>query len=342
MHRCILIWVVLLVITPAGIFPQEQLRVMFYNVENLFDTKDDSLKNDNEFLPDGFMRWTPWKYWEKLRDITRVITAVGGMQSPALVGLCEVENDSVIFDLTHRSPLRMQEYAYLVSDSPDERGIDVALLYQRHQFKLLEHREYEVTFDKQDLRRTRNILHAVGNLVNGDTLDLFVCHFPSRSEGQRETEPQRVAAAVLLREKADSLLLLREDAHILIMGDFNDHPDNKSLSFTLQAKAMEIQTDKSDLYNLFYNRMKEDDFGSYKYQGRWEVLDQFIVSGNMLMQSNRTAIVDRKAHVFKAKFLLEEDNRYYGKKPFRTNLGPRYLGGFSDHLPIYMDLIVEL
>ncbi|MDD2938629.1 MAG: endonuclease, partial [Proteiniphilum sp.] len=248
MHR-ILILVALLTMIPAVIVPQEQFRVMFYNVENLFDTRDDSLKNDNEFLPDGFMRWTPWKYWEKLRNITRVITAVGGMQSPALVGLCEVENDSVIFDLTHRSPLRTQEYAYLVSDSPDERGIDVALLYQRHQFRLLEHREYEVTFDKQGLRPTRNILHVVGNLVNGDTLDLFVCHFPSRSEGQRETEPQRVAAAQLLREKADSLLLLREDAHILIMGDFNDHPDNKSLSLTLQAKAMGIQTDKGDLYN---------------------------------------------------------------------------------------------
>lgn len=337
-----LILAALLAISPAVIFPQEQFRVMFYNVENLFDTRDDSLKNDNEFLPDGFMHWSPWKYWEKLRDITRVITAVGGMQSPALVGLCEVENDSVIFDLTRRSPLRVQEYAYLVSDSPDERGIDVALLYQRHQFRLLEHREYEVTFDKQGLRPTRNILHAVGNLVNGDTLDLFVCHFPSRSEGQRETEPQRVAAAALLREKADSLLLWRKDAHILIMGDFNDHPDNKSLSLTLQAKAMEIQTNKGDLYNLFYHRMKEDDFGSYKYQGRWEVLDQFIVSGNMLMPSNRTSIVDRRANIFKAKFLLEEDSRYYGKKPFRTNLGPRYLGGFSDHLPIYMDLIVGI
>ena len=129
MHR-ILILVALLTMIPAVIVPQEQFRVMFYNVENLFDTKDDSLKNDNEFLPDGFMRWTPWKYWEKLRNITRVITAVGGMQSPALVGLCEVENDSVIFDLTHRSPLRMQEYAYLVSDSPDERGVDRAAQHQ--------------------------------------------------------------------------------------------------------------------------------------------------------------------------------------------------------------------
>src|SRR5690606_20940822 len=171
MHCRMLILVAMLVIAPAGIFSQEYFRVMFYNVENLFDTKDDSLKSDNDFLPDGNMRWTPWKYWEKLRNITRVITAVGEMQSPALVGMCEVENDSVLFDLTQRSPLRMQDYSYIVSNSPDERGIDVALLYQRHQFRLLDYKEYTLTLNKQFPRPTRNILHAVGNLINGDTLD---------------------------------------------------------------------------------------------------------------------------------------------------------------------------
>ncbi len=248
MHRFIIVSLLWALSVP-GIVSQNLFRVMFYNVENLFDTKDDSLKNDNDFLPDGFMHWTPWKYWEKLRNITRVITAVGGMQSPALIGLCEVENDSVIFDLTRRSPLRAQEYAYLISDSPDDRGIDVALLYQRHQFRLLESREYEIRFSERNQRPTRNILHAVGNLINGDTLDVFVCHFPSRSDGQRETEPLRVTAAALLREKTDSLFRTREDAHILIMGDFNDHPDNKSLLQTLQAKRVTAKTDKKGLYN---------------------------------------------------------------------------------------------
>ncbi|HBG56761.1 MAG TPA: hypothetical protein DDZ57_07540 [Porphyromonadaceae bacterium] len=342
MMRRVVVLVFLLMACNPGIFSQEYFRVMFYNVENLFDTKDDSLKNDNDFLPEGFMRWSSWKYWEKLRNITRVITAVGGMQSPALVGLCEVENDSVIFDLTMRSPLRAQEYAYLVSDSPDERGIDVALLYQRHQFKLLESREYEIRFGKQLQRPTRNILHAVGQLINGDTLDVFVCHFPSRSDGQRKTEPLRIAAAELLREKTDSLFLTREETHILIMGDFNDHPDNKSLSHTLQAKPIPVLPEKKELYNMFYHRMKERDFGSYKFQGRWEVLDQFIVSGNLLMRSNTLHLNENNALIFKEEFLLEEDTRYYGKKPYRTNTGPRFLGGFSDHLPIYMDLIVRL
>ncbi len=340
MHRFVilsLLWAA----SVTGIVSQNSFRVMFYNVENLFDTKDDSLKDDNDFLPEGFMHWTPWKYWEKLRNITRVITAVGGMQSPALVGLCEVENDSVIFDLTKRSPLRAQEYAYIVSDSPDERGIDVALLYQRHQFKLLESREYEIRFGRRNNRPTRNILHAVGNLINGDTLDVFVCHFPSRSDGERETEPLRIAAAALLREKTDSLFLTRKSAHILIMGDFNDHPDNKSLSRTLRAQRVSALPNEKGLYNLFCHRMKERDFGSYKYQGRWEVLDQFIVSGKLLMESNSLCIKESEAHLFKAPFLLEEDVRYFGKRPFRTHLGPRYLGGFSDHLPVYTDLIVR-
>ena len=132
---------------------QQNFRVMFYNVENLFDTKHDSLKNDHDFLPGGFMNWNNWKYWEKQRNIGRVITAVGEMQSPALVGLCEIENDSVIYDLTKRSPIHSQQYDYLVTNSPDLRGIDVALLYQRHQFKLLEKNEYEVQFRKKDARQ---------------------------------------------------------------------------------------------------------------------------------------------------------------------------------------------
>ena len=325
----------------TGINAQNDYRVMFYNVENLFDTKDDSLKNDEDFLPDGFTRWTPWKYWEKLRDITRVITAVGGMQSPALVGLCEVENDSVLFDLTRRSPLRAQEYEYIVTRSPDERGIDVALLYQRHQFKLLEHDEYEIRFDRPASRPTRNILHAVGELINSDTIDVFVCHFPSRSNGQKETEPARVAAATLLREKTDSILALRMRPHCIIMGDFNDQPDNKSLLHTLKAGRVRPPFHADKLYNLFFDHLKARDRGTYKYQGKWNVLDQFMVNGSMLMEENGMYIKDFEAHIFDGEFLLENDDKYYGKKPYRTNLGPRYHGGFSDHLPIYVDLMIR-
>lgn len=311
---------------------------MFYNVENLFDTKDDPQKNDNDFLPDGSLRWTNKRYWDKQRNIARVITAVGGMQSPALVGLCEIENDSVIFDLTRRSPLRAQGYEYIVSDSPDARGIDVALLYQRHQFKLLEHNEYDVRKNRRKERATRNILHAVGRIANGDTIDVFVCHFPSRGGGQRETEPARVNAAQALRDKVDSLYAVRKKANIIIMGDFNDYPNNKSLFETLKARSLNYHRSNGELYNLFLHRMRETGFGSYVFQGRWNVLDQFIVSGNLLSRNNSVRVKNEEAHVFKADFLLEEDRVHGLKRPWRTYRGLKYIGGFSDHLPIYMDL----
>lgn len=329
-----------LIIHSVEIVSQNDFRIMFYNVENLFDTHDNPLKEDDDFLADGFMRWTPWKYWEKLRNITRVITAVGGMRSPALIGLCEIENDSVLFDLTKRSPLRAQEYEYIITDSPDDRGIDVALLYQRHQFKPLQTREYEIRFSRRNIRPTRNILHVTGEVFNSDTIDLFVCHFPSRSGGQRETEPARIEAAALLKKKVDSLFTLRKNAHIIIMGDFNDHPGNKSLSLILEAGSIQSTIQKDKLYNLFHHRTKDPEFGSYKYQGKWELLDQFIVSGNILMKENSLHVRNNEVHIFRADFLLEDDEKYYGKKPYRTNVGPRYIGGFSDHLPIYMDMVV--
>lgn len=326
------------ILSCSEIVAQESFRIMFYNVENLFDTKHDSLKNDHDFLPGGFMNWNNWKYWEKQRNIGRVITAVGEMQSPALVGLCEIENDSVIFDLTKRSPIRSQEYDYITTNSPDIRGIDVALLYQRHLFKLLEKNEYELVLSGKDAHPTRNILHAVGQVVSGDTLDVFVCHFPSRYGGQLESEGGRIDAAKLLRDKADSLFSVRKDAYIIIMGDFNDHPDNKSINQVLKARSLNYHLNKNELYNMFLNRINERDFGTLKYQGQWNVLDQFIVSGNLLMKENSLKINNNEAHIFNADFLTEKDEKYGGVRPYRTNLGPRYIGGFSDHFPIFMDL----
>ncbi len=320
---------------------QSEFRVMFYNVENLFDTKDDPSKNDDEFLPDGFMRWTPSRYKEKLRNVTRVITAVGEMQSPGLIGLCEVENDSVLFDLTRRSPLRAQEYEYLITRSPDERGINIALLYQRHQFKLLEWTTYEVRFNRPDTRPTRDILHAVGQLVNLDTLDLIICHFPSRSDGQLATRPARIAAAKTLQTKVDSVIAVRARPHCIIMGDFNDPPNSECLFDVLKAGQVKPPIQGDRLYNLFFDLQKQGERGTYKYQGKWEVIDQLIVNGALLKEGSSTRVKNGEAIIFDAPFLLEKDEKYYGKKPFRTYLGPRYHGGFSDHLPVYLDLVVD-
>ncbi|NLZ94282.1 MAG: hypothetical protein GX921_00460 [Bacteroidales bacterium] len=326
----------------AKSYAQDNFRIMFYNVENLFDTKHDSLKNDYDFLPGGFMNWNNWKYWEKQRNIGRVITAVGEMQSPALVGLCEIENDSVIFDLTKRSPIRAQGYEFIMTNSPDIRGIDVALLYQRHQFRLIEKNEYELVRSDKNARPTRNLLHAVGQVISGDTLDVFVCHWPSRYGGLLISEGGRLDAAQLLRNKADSLFTIRQNANIIIMGDFNDHPNDKSLFKVLKARSLNYHRSKNELYNMFLHQIKERDFGTLKYQGQWGVLDQFIISGNLLMEQGDLRIKNNKAHIFKAEFLTEKDEKYGGIRPYRTNLGPRYIGGFSDHFPIYMDLIIDM
>ena len=311
---------------------------MFYNVENLFDVHDDSIKDDKDFLPDGFMRWSKWKYREKLNNISKVITAVGGMNSPALVGLCEVENDSVLHDLTRRSTLHVQGYDFIITDSPDVRGIDIALLYQRYQFKILEYTEYEISFSDERRPPTRNILHAVGTLLNKDTLDVFVSHFPSRVSGKHETEQARIESAQVLRNKVDSILSIRVKSNLIIMGDFNDEPLDKSLSNVLKAKQIKEEISNYDLYNLFYTKCKIPEFGTYKYQGTWSVSDHLIVNGRLLNRTNTIHVKNSEAYIYNEKFLLEKDEKHYGIKPFRTNLGPRYNGGFSDHLPIYMDL----
>ncbi|NLD22882.1 MAG: hypothetical protein GX670_01450 [Bacteroidales bacterium] len=330
--------VFLLFIPLTEVASQDNFRVLFYNVENLFDALDDSLKDDNDFLPDGFMRWSEWKYREKLKNIAKVITAVGGMYSPALVGLCEIENDSVLHDLTKRSALSVQGYDFIVTDSPDERGIDVALLYQRHQFKLLEHTEYDIKFSDKRRRPTRNILHAVGTLENKDTLDVFVVHFPSRVSGKLDTEEARTESAQVLRNKVDSIFSVRINPNLIIMGDFNDEPDDKSILNVLKANQIKEDILNNELYNLLYIKNKTPECGTYKYQGVWSVIDHLIVNGRLLNNANSTHVKNNNAYIYNESFLLEKDEKYYGMKPFRTNIGPRYNGGFSDHLPIYIDI----
>ena len=197
---------------------QIRFRVVSWNVENLFDIHHDSLKNDREFLPDALRHWNYTRYKKKLTDMARVITAVGEWEPPALVGLCEVENDTVLRDLTRRSPLKELNYRYVMTDSPDLRGIDVALLYQRDLFKLLSFRSVSIPPLKQ-FRPTRDLLHVSGLLLTGDTLDVFVCHLPSRSGGAKESEPYRLHAARILYTEADSILNIRLHPQIIIMGD---------------------------------------------------------------------------------------------------------------------------
>lgn len=316
-------------------------RIISYNAENLFDCRHDSLKNDYEFLPDAVRHWNYTKYKKKLDAIARVIIATGEWTPPALVALCEVENDNVLRDLTRYSALREADYRYIITHSSDERGINVALLYQRGIFKLLSSHSYSVTKPRKDDRPTRDILHVSGLLLNKDTLDVFVVHFPSRSGGAKASEPYRLSAAQRLKDATDSLLQIRVHPQIIIMGDFNDYPHDKSIRKVLKAGVPPTETDLIDsktLYHLLARKsVSSKRFGSYKYQGEWGLLDHIILSGNLLMKNSPLYTTEDKADVLHAPFLLNEDKRYGGKQPFRTYHGMKYQGGYSDHLPVWAE-----
>ncbi len=314
-----------------------RFRMMEYNVENLFDYQHDSLKNDEDFLPDGKNRWTYRKYWEKLVKISKVIVAVGGEQLPDLVALCEVENDRVLRDLTNYSPLRVAGYDYVMTDSPDERGIDVALLYQRGRFKLLSSQSYRLPSNPKNGKATRDILHATGLMITQDTLDVFVCHFPSRASGERMTRTYRQQIASRLRAICDSIMAMRTEAHIIITGDFNDEPSNDSMRKGIGTFSLNDVIDPDALYNLMENKTS----GTYRYKGEWYLFDQVIVSGRLLQKGKAIFTSEADAMIIQYPFLLEDDRTYGGKKPFRMQIGPRYNGGFSDHLPICVDFWIQ-
>jgi len=315
-------------------------QIMWYNVENLFDTVDDPEKEDGEFLPSGNRHWTPKRYYHKLRQIARVITAIGEWDTPALVGLCEVENDSVLTDLITRTPLRSQHYRYCITKGSDLRGINVAVLYQRDKFALIGEESIPVRFEKSKGKATRDILHVWGEVITGDTLDVLVCHLPSRSGGEKETEDYRKSACLLLRSLCDSISTVRGLPNILVMGDFNDTPEDKNIREVLGAEPLNASNGTASLVNLFGDPKQFAFPGSHKYQGEWHQLDQIIVSRNLLNTSNPLQIQPESITLFTPSFLLMKDKTWRGERPKRTYYGFRYEGGYSDHLPLVVKLTI--
>ncbi|MDR2968582.1 MAG: endonuclease [Tannerellaceae bacterium] len=321
----------------AAQLPVSDFRVIWYNVENCFDTIDDPEKNDDEFLPSGNRYWTPKRYYHKLRQIARVITAAGEWDAPALIGLCEVENDTVLTHLTTRTPLKNQHYRYCITKGSDPRGINIAVLYRRDKFAPVGEESIPLRFEKG--KATRDILHVWGRVITGDTLDVFACHFPSRSGGERETERFRKSACLTLRHLCDSLYAVRRLPNILIMGDFNDMPDDRNIREHLGAEPLVSSSEETQLVNLFADPKRLKLSGSHKYQGEWHQLDQIIVSRNLLRPSNPLQVQPESIALFAPSFLLTEDKTWRGKRPKRTHYGFRYEGGYSDHLPLLVRLV---
>jgi len=311
-------------------------KVMCYNVENYFDCVDDSTTDDNEYLPTGIRAWNNEKYQQKQANIAKVIAAIGGWESPALVGMCEVESRKCLIDLTKYSGLKNLGYKFLHHESPDARGVDVALLYQPQKFRPIHDEAIRINFPDAPGSKTRDILFVSGILPTKDTLHVFVCHFPSRLGGELESEEKRMFVASVLRSKIDSIFIVNIHPNILIMGDFNDYPTNNSLLNVLKALPPVKEFSLSALYNLMYP-IHLAEKGSHKDNGEWGTLDQIIVSGNLLNPLNKFFSLSEDVHIFDADFLLEDDDKFLGKQPFRTYNGLKYQGGFSDHLPVYID-----
>lgn len=213
----------------------------------------------------------------------------------------------------------------------------MALLYQPASFRLLISQKIRIPSDSLGMRPTRDILYASGRVVSGDTLDVFVCHLPSRVGGAEKTDPYRLWVARRIRQAADSVMAKRQNPRLIIMGDFNDYPDGKSLQEGLRVSALSDEPDVCALYNLMENQQE----GTYRYKGEWGVLDQMVVNGGLLQPNVRTRTSKEKAAILRFPFLLEEDNVYGGEMPFRTYKGRRYHGGYSDHLPVLLELQVE-
>ncbi|MCX6273018.1 MAG: endonuclease [Bacteroidetes bacterium] len=316
---------------------QDTVRVVFYNTENLYDPFNDSLTMDDDFLPTQPRAWGYGRFRKKIISISRALLAAGRWNPPALIGLCEIENRFVLNQLVRESPLQKFGYKVIHEDSPDPRGVDVALLYQPSRVSIVNHRVIRMINPMDSTFRTRDVLEATVVLSNCDTLHIFVNHWPSKYGGIASSLEKRKFVASRVRTVLDSLFDLNSMAKILMMGDFNDGPDQEVMLENLRARPVADTTSPSCLVNLMGNRRWKT--GTHKFRGEWSVLDQFLVSKSLM--SGKVSVSGTGATIFSAEFLLEEDDGFTGHRPFRTFAGPRYLGGFSDHLPIVLDLLVR-
>jgi len=308
--------------------------VLFYNVENLFDTRNDSLTLDDEFTPEGKRRWIYKRFSEKIQKLSKTLIYASGWNEPAVIGVCEVENRFVLERLLKNTPLKVYPLKIIHKDSPDKRGIDVAMLYNSNLFYPITYEYYPILNADSTPRDTREILYVAGIMGEStDTLHFFVNHWPSRYSGLLETQGWRNKAAVLLREKVELLFRKDKKAKIVIMGDFNDQPVAESICDYLKAQKIATEPIAEELYNLSVS-WETSGRGTLKYRSQWFVFDQIIVSGALLAGTNGVYTRPEWADVVSGDFLFEADERYGGLRPRRTYNGFRYHGGFSDHLPV--------
>lgn len=315
----------------------------FYNLENLFDTLDSPDTDDSEFLPNGTRRWTPAVYQEKQKNLARVVSELGTEVTPdgvAILGVAEVENRRVLEDLVKQPAIAARNYQIVHYDSPDERGIDVGLIYQPKYFKLTGSRAIPLLVYGDDGERnlTRDILCVTG-LLDGEPLHILVNHWPSRRGGEAATAPYRNAAALLCKNVKDSLLLTDPNAKVIVMGDLNDDPNSPSVKQVLAAKSKKNEVESGDFFNPMYEFFRQG-IGTMAYQDAWSLFDQLVISEG-LVRERQAGYRFHKAHVFNKPYLIQKTGQFKGY-PFRTFDFDNYIGGYSDHFPVYLFLVKEV
>lgn len=314
--------------------------VGFYNIENLFDTIDTPNVIDEEFIPSGSKLWNSERYFRKLDQNAKVISEMGRDLHPqglAILGLSEVENRSVVEDLIARDALKGRGYKIVHEDSPDRRGIDVALVYNPDLYKVYAHKAYRLSMADTTFRTRDQLL--VSGVLDGDTTHVIVCHWPSRRGGEKRSEPNRRAAAELARHIVDSLLTRNAQAHIMVMGDLNDDPVNVSVSRFLNSTGDKKKATGSVLYNAMYDSFQKG-IGTLAWRDSWNLFDQIIISPGLL---NGTGGKYKYygVRIFNEPYLRQRDGAYSGY-PFRTYVGDTYQDGYSDHFPVFVILVKEV
>jgi predicted extracellular nuclease len=310
----------------------------FYNLENLFDTIDSPTTNDTDFLPQGRLLWDTPKYISKQANMAKVISQLATELTPdgvAILGVAEIENSKVLQDLVAQPELKDRNYQIVHYDSPDERGIDCGLLYQPKYFSVTHSAALPVVLQDPKTGEsdfTRDILYVAG-LFDGEPLHIMVGHWPSRRGGEAGSAWMRAAAAQVCRNMADSLRSINPDAKILVMGDLNDDPNNKSLTKVLGAKGDASKVGKNDFYNPMYDLYKNGN-GTMAYRDAWSLFDQVVISKG-LVNKQTGGWQMYKAMVYRQPWLLQTEGAFRGY-PFRTFVGDIFINGYSDHLPVYL------
>lgn len=333
MKHCLMIISIFLLSGLTGSYAQgsRTVQVVFYNVENYFDIQNDTATLDDDFTPEGRLAWNSYKYHKKQKNLFKVISNTGHWDPPALVCLSEVENEKVLKDLINNTPLKNYDYGLIHYDSPDERGIDVALLYRKSVFQVSGARNLKVWFPFDSLNRTRDILYVKGQLAD-QILHVYINHWPSRMGGVMASEKYRLSAAGTLLDHLGEVFSGDSLAKVIILGDFNDEEKDQSIRLLTDFKY------NSQSVHLLQKVYPEKVKGTLKYQGIWYTFDHFLVSSGLMDERGNICLAKNRAMVFAPDFLLTEDSRRIGYKPHRTYLGPKYTGGYSDHLPVYIEL----